>query len=156
MAPPEKPLGTIGQEQYCAQYSQTVETFGNRGKRIRVAEFSVNTAEADLQQRSTQLTYEIAAAYAEVSAERHKLKLLSDLIDPNKDTLRLTEVRVKAGDVAPLEANLLRVEISRVEVSRRNGPGRLTSAAFSAGGLVTLHRGFQNAAAAIWSAFNYR
>src|ERR1700751_3967559 len=44
-----KPLGTIGQEQYSAQYSQTVETFGNRGKRIRVAEFSVSTAEADLQ-----------------------------------------------------------------------------------------------------------
>ncbi len=65
-----KPLGTIGQEQYGAQYSQTVETFGKRGKRIRVAEFSVSTAEADLQQRSAQLAYEITAGYAEVSAER--------------------------------------------------------------------------------------
>jgi cobalt-zinc-cadmium efflux system outer membrane protein len=123
-----KPLGTIGQEQYGAQYSQTVETFGKRAKRIRVAEFSVSTAEADLQQRSTQLAYEITAAYAEVSAERHKLKLLGDLIDLNKDTLRLTEARVKEGDVAPLEANLFRVEISRAEVSRRSAQGRLISA----------------------------
>jgi cobalt-zinc-cadmium efflux system outer membrane protein len=123
-----KPLGTIGEEQYGAEYSQSIETFGKRGKRIRVAEFSVGGAEADLQRRSTELAYEITAAYAEVSAERHKLKLLSDLIGLNQDTLRLTEARVKEGDVAPLEASLLRVEISRTEVSRRSAQGRLTSA----------------------------
>jgi outer membrane protein, heavy metal efflux system len=122
-----KPLGTIGEEQYGAEYSQPIETFGKRGKRIRVAEYSIGIAEADLQQRSTQLAYEITAAYAEVSAERHKLKLLSDLIGLNQDTLRLTEARVKEGDVAPLEASLLKVEISRAEVSRRSAQGRLTS-----------------------------
>ncbi len=123
-----KPLGTIGEEQYGAEYSQSIETFGKRGKRIRVAEFSIGIAEADLQQRSTQLAFEITAAYGEVSAERHKLKLLSDLISLNQQTLLLTEARVKEGDVAPLEASLLRVEISRAEVSRRSAQGRLTSA----------------------------
>ena len=123
-----KPLGTIGEEQYGAEYSQAVETFGKRGKRIRVAEFSIGIAEADLQQRSTQLAYEITAAYAEVSAQRHKLKLLSDLIGLNQDTLWLTEARVKEGDVAPLEASLLKVEINRAVVSRRSVQGRLTSA----------------------------
>ena len=123
-----KPLGTIGEEQYGAEYSQAIETFGKRGKRIRVAGFGVGIAEANLQQRSTQLAYDISAAYAEVSAERHKLKLLGNLIDLNQDTLRLTEARVKEGDVAPLEASLLRVEISRAEVSRRSAQSRLTSA----------------------------
>ncbi|HTF68787.1 MAG TPA: TolC family protein [Edaphobacter sp.] len=123
-----KPLGTIGEEQYGAEYSQLVETFGKRGKRIRVAEFSIGIAETDLQQRSMQLAYEITTAYAEVSAERHKLKVLGDLIGLNQDTLRLTEARVKEGDVAPLEAGLLKVEISRAEVSRRSAQGRLTSA----------------------------
>jgi len=123
-----KPLGTIGDEQYGAEYSQAIETFGKRGKRMRVAKFSVDIAEADLQQRSTQLAYDITAAYAQASAERHKLKLLSDLIGLNQDALRLTEARVKEGDVAPLEANLLRVEISRAEVSRRSAQGRLASA----------------------------
>jgi cobalt-zinc-cadmium efflux system outer membrane protein len=123
-----KPLGTLGEEQYGAEYFQSIETFGKRGKRIRVAEFSINIAEADLQQRSAQLAFEITAAYADVSAERHKLKLLSDLIGLNQDTLRLTEARVKEGDVAPLEASLLRVEISRAEVSRRSAQGRLASA----------------------------
>jgi cobalt-zinc-cadmium efflux system outer membrane protein len=123
-----KPFGTLGEEQYGADYSQEVETFGKRGKRVRLAEFSVGIAEAELQQLSVQLAYEIIAAYAEVSAERHKLKILDHLIGLNHDTLRLTEARVKEGDVAPLEAGLLRVEISRAEVSRRSAQGRLTSA----------------------------
>lgn len=42
--------------------------------------------------------------------------------------LRLTEARVKQGDVAPLEASLLKVEISRAEVTRRSAQSRLTSA----------------------------
>jgi outer membrane protein, heavy metal efflux system len=133
-----KPLGTIGEEQYGAEYSQSIETFGKRGKRIRVAKFSVGIAETDLQQRSTQLEFEITAAYAEVSAERHKLKVLSDLIGLNQDTLRLTEARVKEGDVAPLEASLLRVEISRAEVSRRSAQGRLASAELELRRLVGL------------------
>lgn len=123
-----KPLGTIGEEQYGAGLSETIETFGKRGKRIRVADYSIGIAEADLQQRSAQLAYEIRTAYAEVSAERHKVKLLTDLIGLNQDTLRLTEARVKEGDVAPLEASLLKVEIARAEVSRKSAQGRLTSA----------------------------
>jgi cobalt-zinc-cadmium efflux system outer membrane protein len=133
-----RPLGTVGEEQYGAEYSQSVETFGKRGKRIHVAEFSIGIAEADLQQRSAQLAFEIRSAYAEVSAERHKLKLLSDLIGLNQDTLRLTQARVKEGDVAPLEASLLKVEISRAEVSRRSAQGRLTSAELELRRLVGL------------------
>lgn len=133
-----KPFGTLGEEQYGADYSQEVETFGKRGKRVRLAEFSVGIAEAELQQRSVQLAYEITAAYAEVSAERHKLKILDDLIGLNQDTLRLTEARVKEGDVAPLEASLLRVEISRAEVSRRSAQGRLASAEIELRRLVGL------------------
>jgi cobalt-zinc-cadmium efflux system outer membrane protein len=123
-----KPLGTLGEEQYGTEYSQPIETFGKRGKRIRVAEFSIGIAKADLQQRSTQLAFEITSTYAEVSVERDKLKVLSDLIGLNQDTLRLTEARVKEGDVAPLEASLLRVEISRAEVARRSLQGRLSTA----------------------------
>jgi cobalt-zinc-cadmium efflux system outer membrane protein len=123
-----KPLGTIGEEQFGADYSQSIETFGKRSKRIRVAGFSVGIAEADLQLRSSQLAFEITSTYAEVCAERHKLGLLNDLIALNQDTLRLTEARVKEGDVAPLEAGLLKVEISQAEVSRRSAQGRLASA----------------------------
>lgn len=123
-----KPLGTIGEEQYGAGVSQTIETFGKRSKRSRMADYSIGIAEADLQQRSAELAYQIRAGYAELSAERDKVKLLTDLIGFNQDSLRLTGARVKEGDIAPLEANLLKVEIARAEVSLKSAQGRLTSA----------------------------
>ena len=135
-----KPLGTIGQEEYGAGYSQPIETFGKRGKRVRVAEYSIAIAEADLQQRTVELMYEIKAAYAEVTAERHKLKLLSDLIGLNEDTLQLTNARVKEGDVAPLESSLLMVEISRATVLQKSAQGRLASAELELRRLVGLDR----------------
>lgn len=133
-----KPLGTLGEEQYGGGVSQSIETFGKRGKRIRVADLGIGIAETDLQQRSAELAYQIRTAYAEVAAERAKLKLLSDLIELNADTLRLTEARVKEGDVAPLEANLLRVEISRADVSKRSAQGRFESAVLELRRLVGL------------------
>lgn len=136
-----KPLGTIGEEQYGGEYSQPIETFGKRGKRIRVAEFSVGLAEAELQGRTAELAYEIKVAYAEVLAERRKVKLLSDLADFNQDTLRLTEARVKEGDVAPLEAGLLKVEVNQAKVSRLSAQSRLTSAEFELRRLAGLTSG---------------
>ncbi|QNI35841.1 TolC family protein [Edaphobacter albus] len=135
-----KPLGTLGEDQYGADYSQLVETFGKRGKRVQVAEYAISIAEADYQARVVQLGFEIKTAYAEVLAEQRKLKVLNDLIAVNQEMLRLTEARVKEGDVAPLEANLLKVEISRAEVSRRSAQGRLVSAELELRSLVGLEQ----------------
>jgi cobalt-zinc-cadmium efflux system outer membrane protein len=122
-----KPLGTVGDEEYGGEYSQSVELFGKRGKRIAVRQFSVSIAEAELQERSAQLAFEIRAVYAQLLSERSKLKLLNDLADLNQEALRLTEARVKEGDVPRLEADLLKVEISRSQVSRISAQGRLSS-----------------------------
>jgi cobalt-zinc-cadmium efflux system outer membrane protein len=122
-----RPLGTVGENQYSVQYSQSIETYGKRAKRINAAGFSVGTAEADLRERSAQLAFEIRAAFAQVAAERRKIKLLDVLSAVNQDALRLTEARVNEGDAAPLEANLLRVEISQSNVLRASALGRLAS-----------------------------
>ncbi len=120
-----KPLGTLGQEQYGANYLQPIETFGKRAKRIEVAKFGVGQAEAELQQRSSELAYEIRSAIADRHAEQQKLKLLDDLASVNRDALRLTEARVREGDVPALDASLLRVEINRATVLRTSAQGRL-------------------------------
>ena len=122
------PLGTVGENQYGAGLSQIIEIFGKRGKRGHVADLAVDVAKADTEQRAAQLAFEIRTAYAEVLAERRKLRLLGDLVGLNQETLRLTEARVSEGDVAPLEAKLLKVEISRTEVARLSAQGRLASA----------------------------
>jgi len=123
-----RPLGTIGEEEYGVNVSQTLETFGKRAKRVQVATFAIGQAQAELQERSASLAYDIRAAVAELQAEQQKLKLLDDLAPVNQEALRLTEARVKEGDVAPLEANLLKVEINRGLVLRRSAQGRLAVA----------------------------
>lgn len=135
-----KPFGIEGEEQYGAQVSQQIEIFGKRSKRLRVAGFAVEIAEAEWQDRSNQLRYEIEASYAEVLSARQKLKVLKDLIGFNRESLRLTEERVREGDVAALEANLLRVEISRAEVLKRSAEGRLLSAELELRRLAGLDR----------------
>ncbi len=123
-----KPLGTLGQEQYGANYAHPIETFAKRAKRIDVANFGIGQAEAELQERSAELAYEIRSGVAERQAEQQKLKLLDDLASVNQDALRLTEARVREGDVAPLEASLLRVEINRSLVLKTSSQGRLAVA----------------------------
>jgi cobalt-zinc-cadmium efflux system outer membrane protein len=122
-----RPLGTYGEEQYGAEYSQPIETFGKRAKRVQVASFEVGQAEAELRERSSELAYTIRAGVAERQAELEKLKLLDNLEKVNQDALRLTEARVREGDVAPLEASLLRVEINRALVLKTSAQGRLAS-----------------------------
>lgn len=123
-----KPLGTYGEEQYGAGFSQSVETFGKRSKRMQVASFGVAQAEAELQESSASLAYEIRSAAAERRAEQQKLALLDEAAKVNAEAQRLTDARVHEGDVAPLEANLLRVETNRALVLRRSAQARLTTA----------------------------
>ena len=123
-----KPLGTYGEEQYGAQFSQSVETFGKRSKRMQVASFGVAQAEAELQESSASLAYEIRSAAAERRAEQQKLALLDEAAKVNAEAQRLTDARVHEGDVAPLEANLLRVETNRAIVLRRSAQARLYTA----------------------------
>jgi len=123
-----KPFGSEGEYQYGAGVSQQVETFGKRGKRVQVAELAVRLAEAAYKEQSTQLAYTIKATYAEYLAEDRKVKLFNELIDLSEQSLKLTEARAHEGDVAPLEANLLKVEISRARVQKASAQGRRTTA----------------------------
>ena len=123
-----KPFGSDGEYQYGTGVSQQVETFGRRGKRIRMADLAVRMAEAEYQQQAAQLAYAIKAAYAERLAEESKAKLFDELIDLSEQALKLTEARAHEGDVAPLEANLFKVEVSRVRLQKAGAQGRLASA----------------------------
>ena len=80
-----EPLGTTGEDQYGAGVSQTLETFGKRGKRIRVANLALSTDEADWQDRASQLAFEIRASFADLQAQRQKVKVLDRLLECSDD-----------------------------------------------------------------------
>jgi cobalt-zinc-cadmium efflux system outer membrane protein len=136
-----RPLGTLGEDQYGADFSQTIELFGKRSKRIEVANFEVAQAEAELQQRASELAFLIRTVFADRSAELNKVKLFDQLTSLNQEALRLTDARVREGDTARLDANLLRVEINRGIVLRRGAQARLAAAELNLSKLVGIPPG---------------
>ena len=123
-----QPLGSPGDEEFSAAFVQPVEAFGKRKNRLRVAGSAVALAEAELDQRSTQIAYEIETGYLSVVYERERIAVLDRILDSLRESLRLTEARVREGDAAPLEAQLLMVERSRADAQRADASGRLASA----------------------------
>lgn len=122
-----RPLKTEGEEQYAAEITQTLETFGKRAKRQTIAEFDVTQAEAALRDKESSLQYQIRAAYIQRQSELAKLEFLKELQAVNQQSFQLTQARVKEGDVPALEASLLQVELSRTAVLQASAEGRLAS-----------------------------
>ena len=123
-----RPLGSAGEEQFSAAFVQPVETFGKRKGRLQVAELSVALAQAEIDQRSTQIAYEIENGYLSAVYERERIAVLDRVLQSLRDSQKLTEARVREGDAAPLEAQLLAVELGRADAQRADATGRLAAA----------------------------
>jgi cobalt-zinc-cadmium efflux system outer membrane protein len=122
------PLGSAGEQEFSAGVTQPVETFGKRANRVRVAEFSVAIAEAELDAKRAQIAYDIETTYLAMVYERERIVVLDRVVESLRESGRLTEARVKEGDAAPLEAQLIAVEVSRAEAQRTDAAGRLAIA----------------------------
>jgi cobalt-zinc-cadmium efflux system outer membrane protein len=118
-----RPLRTQGEESYFAGISQQFETFGKRRKRVRVAEYAVALAETELAERVAVLKQDVRIAFAEAVADQEKVRILGELMELLRDTLHLTEARVREGDAARLDAGLVRVELGRIEAQQAAARG---------------------------------
>jgi cobalt-zinc-cadmium efflux system outer membrane protein len=123
-----RPLATKGEEEFSAGYFYPIETGGKRQKRVRVAEKDVQLAEAELAERVRQVTAEVRTRFIDAIADQRKLDAINGLLQVNREALRLTQSRVEQGDVAPLDRDLLAVEVSRAEAQRSPVLGRLAAA----------------------------
>ena len=133
-----RPLGSPGDQEFSAALVQPFEAAGKRKNRMRVADLAVALAEAELDERSTQIAYEIETGYLSVVYERERAAVLDRVSDSFRESLRLTEARVREGDAAPLEAQLLAVEQSRTDAQRADAAGRIASAELELRRLVGL------------------
>lgn len=122
-----RPLGTTGEEEYSAGYFHPIELGGKREKRVSVAEFSVLLAEAELDERIRQLSFDVKSHSIDALVDQEKDKALERLAGINQQAYKLAEARVKEGDVARLDAQLLLVEQNRTEAQRASLAGRLAA-----------------------------
>lgn len=119
-----RPLGTVGEDEFTIGYFKPIETYGKRDRRIEVAQTNVDLAQTEIAERARQLAFDVKMRYIEAAAEQQKLKLVSRVLEANREYFRLTSVRVERGDAAPLEADLFSTELNRTEADQILSAGR--------------------------------
>lgn len=108
--------------------SVPLELGGKRRRRIDLAQAEFEAAQAEVADRERRLANEVRTAYAEALAAARELSITAELNSVDVQTARVVEARVSEGDAAPLELNLLRVEVERLRSRRALVVGRLQAA----------------------------
>ncbi|MCA1636600.1 MAG: TolC family protein [Acidobacteria bacterium] len=113
-------LAGEGESELDVGVSQVFETGGKRRKRVAVARLDLQRTRAEVLALERQFAAEIRSAYARAVAAGNQLDTLERLIVINEELVRVTNERLKEGDVAPLELGLVSVETDRLraQVSR--------------------------------------
>ncbi len=118
-------LGSPGEEEYTAGIAQPVELGGKRDKRLRVAEVAVRLAEAEAAGFAVRLSSDIRLRAADAESERARAAALLRMRASYLESIQLLDARVAQGDAAPLDRQLLQVELGRTEALARSAEGRL-------------------------------
>jgi outer membrane protein, heavy metal efflux system len=99
----------------------------NRRKagRVGVAERELELKEAQVADRERGLRAEVRMKAGGLLAARRNLRITEELLEANQRALELIQGRVRRGAIPPLEENLMRVEVNRLDASRRILEGRV-------------------------------
>jgi cobalt-zinc-cadmium efflux system outer membrane protein len=102
-----------------------LELFHRRDRRIEVAENGVTVARFDQEDLARRLRGEVESRFGEVLAAARNLRFTEDLLELNRKALELTQARAGQGAAPPLDADLLRVEVNRIDSMRADFEARL-------------------------------
>ena len=101
---------------FSAGVSQKFELGGKRSRRVTVAQLGLSQARAEVAALERTAVVEIRTAYSNALSSARQLDVLEKLISADDELVRVTEARLKEGDVAPLDVNLVKVESDRLKV----------------------------------------
>lgn len=109
-------LGGEAESDFSVGVSQVFELGGKRSRRVAVAELELQQVRAEVLALERQVAIEIRTAYTNALAAARQLDVLEKLIAADEELVRVSEARLKEGDAAPLEVNLVKVEADRLRV----------------------------------------
>ena len=101
-----------------------LELGGRRAARIRVAESELELREQMLADRERMLAAEVRMKFGETLSEILKLGFTDEQLDTSRRGYRLVAARVDEGRTAPLEKNMVLVEVNRLRSMREAAEGR--------------------------------
>jgi outer membrane protein, heavy metal efflux system len=117
--------GSRGEGETSFAVAVPLELGGKRRRRIELAQAELEAVEADVADRERRLAADVRAVYAEALAALRELETTEDLNNLDLQTTRFVQARVNEGETAPIELNLLRVEVDRLRSRRTILEGRL-------------------------------
>jgi cobalt-zinc-cadmium efflux system outer membrane protein len=98
--------------------SLPLELFGRRSRRTEVAENKETATQQSVADEERLLTGEVRMRFGQSLAAIRDLQFVEQLLQVNRDFLRLTEDRAREGAAPPLDADETRVEMNRIETLR--------------------------------------
>src|SRR5882724_11063132 len=101
-----------------------LELGGRRPARIRVAEGELEMRRQDVANRERMLAADVRAKFGEALAAVFKLGFDEDLIATSQRSYNLVAARVTEGGTAPLEQNMVLVELNRLRSMRETAEGK--------------------------------
>ena len=107
-----------GQNNFMIGGTLPLELYHRRERRVEVAQNTVKMTEFDQAERERRLRAEVETKFGEVLAAARNLQVAEELLDLNRKALELTQTRADQGAIPPLDANLLRVEVNRIDALR--------------------------------------
>ena len=98
--------------------SLPLELFGRRARRTEVAENKEDATQQSVADQERLLTGEVRMRFGQTLAAIRDLMFAEQLLQVNRDFLRLMEDRVREGSAPSLNADETRVEVHRIETLR--------------------------------------
>ena len=117
--------GSAGDSEFSAGVSLPLDLYGQRSRRIDLANADIALKEAEVIARQRILASQIFVAYAEALAALREVQVLEELLDLDTQTVRFVQIRVNEGETPPLELNLLQTEVERLRARRQIAEGKL-------------------------------
>lgn len=117
--------GSAGESETSVGVSVPLEVGGQRRRRVDLARVELEAAEAEVADRERRLAAEVLGLYAEALSALRELEITEGLTDLDLKTVVVVQARVNEGESAPIELNLLRVEVERLRSRRALTEGRL-------------------------------
>lgn len=118
-------VGSPGDRELGVGFSMPIDVYGQRGRRIDLANAEITLKEAEVTARQRQLAAQIFIAYAEALTSLREVQVLEELLDLDAQTVQFVQIRVNEGETAPLELSLLQTEVERLRARRQLVEGKL-------------------------------
>ena len=99
-------------------YSHIFELGGKRQRRIEVSEWGVKLAALEIADRERQIRADVKSKYGEALAAIRNLQFTEELLGVNRETLLVTEARVRQGEAPTVDEGLLQVDVGRLQSDR--------------------------------------